>query len=112
MLKSKSLPILAGVAALTIAGVTALPAHADIALTGATPAASFVALGAQGFGAAPRLLTEQTSPFESGGVTPIDVVNGDAIAGANKSTTPTLSTLGWNSGANVGIGFNSNQTGG
>ena len=31
--------------------------------------------------------------------------------GANKTTTPTLATLGWSSGAEVGIGFNSDQTG-
>ena len=66
---------------------------------GPTAAASFVDLGAQGFGAAPRLLTLQTNDFESGSVTPVDVVHGDAVTGANKSTTPTLSTLGWTSGA-------------
>jgi hypothetical protein len=86
-------------------------ARADLVLTGATPALSFADIGAQGFGNAPRMLTEQTNTFESGGVTPINVVNGDAISGANKSTTPTLSSLGWNSGANVGIGFNSDQSG-
>ena len=86
-------------------------ARADIVLVGATPAASFVDLGAQGFGNAPRMLTLQTNTVESGSVTPINVVNGDAVPGANKSTTPTLSALGWNSGANVGIGFNSDQSG-
>ena len=54
----------------------------------------------------------QTNDFESGSVTPVDVVHGDAVTGANKSTTPTLSTLGWTSGAKVGIGFNSDQSGG
>jgi hypothetical protein len=87
-------------------------ASANLVLIGGTPEASFTDLGSQGFGAAPRLLTLQTSPFESGGVTPIDVVNGDAISGSNKSTTPTLGTLGWTAGNKVGIGFNSNQTGG
>jgi hypothetical protein len=86
-------------------------ARADLVLVGPTPAMSFVDLGAQGFGNAPRLLTEQTNTFESGSVTPIDVVHGDAIAGANKSTTPTLSALGWTSGAQVGVGFNSDQVG-
>src|SRR5438309_5811486 len=105
MQKFKALPILAGVAALTIAGVTALPAHADLVLTpGPTPAASFVNLGAQGFGNAPRMLTLQTNTFESGSVTPINVVHDDAVSGTDKSSTPTLSTLGWTSGANVGIG--------
>src|SRR5438876_742394 len=102
MLKSRSLSILAGAAAL---GITLLapPANATLVLTGPTPAASFVDLGAQGFGNAPRMLTLQTNDFESGSVTPVDVVHGDAVAGANKSTTPTLGTLGWTSGGNVGI---------
>ena len=95
-------------------------ANADLILvqvtsTGVVPAptvaASFVSLGAQGFGAAPRMLTLQTNDVETGNVTPVDVVHGDAVPGANKSTTPTLATLGWTSGANVGIGFNSDQSG-
>jgi hypothetical protein len=76
-----------------------------------TVAASFTDIGAQGFGAAPRMLTLQTNGIETGNVTPIDMVHGDAVSGANKSTTPTLATLGWTSGANVGIGFNSDQSG-
>jgi len=76
-----------------------------------TVAASFTDIGAQGFGAAPRMLTLQTNGVETGNVTPVDVVHGDAVPGANKSTTPTLATLGWTSGANVGIGFNSDQSG-
>jgi hypothetical protein len=97
----------------TMSGV----ARADLILvthTGApaaTVAQSFVDLGSQGFGNAPRLLTMQTNTVETGSVTPIDVVNGDAISGSNKSTTPTIGSLGWNSGANVGIGFNSDQRG-
>src|SRR5439155_20295475 len=78
----------------------------------ATVAASFTDLGAQGFGAAPRMLTLQTNGVETGNVTPVDVVHGDAVPGANKSTTPTLATLGWDAGNRVGIGFNSDQTGG
>jgi len=74
-------------------------------------AASFTDLGAQGFGTAPRMLTLQTNTVETGNVTPIDVVHGDAVPGANKSTTPTLATLGWNAGNRVGIDFNSDQTG-
>jgi hypothetical protein len=46
---------------------------------------------------------------ETGNVTPVDVVHGGAVP--NKSTTPTLSALGWTSGAQVGIGFNSDQSG-
>ena len=109
-----------GALALFAAGTT-FPgaANANLILVGgnppvpvATPAASFTDIGAQGFGAAPRLLTLQTNTFESGSVTPVDVVHGDAVPGANKSTTPTLSTLGWNFGSQVGIGFNSDQSGG
>src|SRR5204863_2117676 len=98
---------------LALTGMVAMSsaARADIVLVGGTPALSFRDLGAQGFGAAPRMLTEQTNTFESGSVTPIDVVHGDAVSGSNKSTTPTLATLGWTSGAQVGIGFNSNQSG-
>ena len=94
---SRMTPLL-GVAAAAL--LSSSVAHANLVLTpGPTPAASFVDLGAQGFGAAPRLLTLQTNGFESGSVTPVDVVHGDAVTGANKSTTPTLSTLGWTSGA-------------
>jgi hypothetical protein len=76
-----------------------------------TVAESFVDLGAQGFGAAPRMLTMQTTGVETGSVTPVDVVHDDAIAGANKSTTPTLAALDWGAGDQVGIGFNSDQEG-
>jgi hypothetical protein len=74
-------------------------------------AASFVDLGSQGFGNAPRMLTLQTNGVETGSVTPVNVTHGDAVPGANKSTTPTLAALGWTSGGLVGIGFNSNQSG-
>jgi len=93
-------------------------AHADLVLMdpsshapAATVAQSFTDLGAEGFGDAPRMLTLQTNGVETGSVTPIDAVNGDAVPGADKSTTPTIGSLGWASGANVGIGFNSDQTG-
>jgi hypothetical protein len=99
-----------GIGLLGMAAMSSV-ARADIVLVGATPALSFVDLGSQGFGNAPRMLTLQTNTVETGSVTPINVVNGDAVPGANKSTTPTLSALGWNSGANVGIGFNSDQSG-
>jgi hypothetical protein len=87
-------------------------ASANLVLIGGTPEASFVDLGSQGFGAAPRLLTLQTNTVELGSGTPVDVANGDAVPGANKTTTPTLSTLGWTAGNKVGIGFNSDQSGG
>ena len=93
-------------------------ANANLVLVGGNPpvqvstvAASFTDLGAQGFGNAPRMLTLQTNTVETGNVTPVDVVHGDAVPGANKSTTPTLAGLGWTSGAFVGIGFNSDQSG-
>jgi len=113
MMKFKSLPFLAGAAAVLLLSSAA---HANLVLVGGTPAASFTDLGAQGFGNAPRLLTEQAqgnNTFETGFATPVNVANGpDAISGADKTTTPTLSALGWNNGSQVGIGFNSNQTGG
>jgi hypothetical protein len=117
MPKFKSLPILAGAAA---ALLLSSAAHADLVLAGATAADSFLDLKAQGFGNNPRLLTLQTNnPFESGSATPNlanigePIITGDAQAngGENKSNTPTLSALGWSSGANVGIGLNTNQTG-
>jgi hypothetical protein len=75
---------------------------------------SFTDLGGQGFGAAPRLLTLQNpvNPnLETGSGTPINVANGDAISGTDKTSTPTLATLGWTNGGQVGIGFNADQTG-
>jgi len=108
-----------GLAALALAS---FPAKADLILvqnvggvTSPAPsiAASFTDLGADGFGHDPRLLTMQTSTVETGSVTPVDLPQGDAVpnAGGNKSNTPTLSALGWTSGSQVGIGFNSDQTG-
>lgn len=110
--------ILLASTAVLIAFASSPAAHASLILvtsTGApaaTVAQSFTDLGAQGFGNAPRMLTLQTNVVETGSVTPVNVVNGDAIAGANKSNTPTLGALSWDSGAEVGIGFNSDQTGG
>jgi hypothetical protein len=103
------------VAATTLAlmgvAVMSTAARADLVLVGGTPGASFRDLGAQGFGNAPRMLTLQDNGFEFGSVTPVDVTHDGAVPGSNKSTTPTLSALGWNSGLNVGIGFNSDQSG-
>lgn len=90
---------------------TSSVAKADIVMLGATPTAAFLNLGGQGFGADPRMLTLQTTGIETGNETPIDVEHGDAINGADKSTTPLLSALLWKTGADVGIGFNSGQTG-
>jgi len=94
-------------------------AKADLILVRATPtgpvpaatvAQSFTDLGAQGFGHDPRLLTLETGTDEFGGDTPTGLT-GEAVPGADKEATPTLSTLGWTSGSRVGIGFNSDQTG-
>ena len=112
MLKFKSLPFLAGAAALGIA-LLAPPAHANLVLAGGTPVGSFVDLSAQGFGNFPRLLTLQNTPTESGSVSPSNPNGtGDATCGGgpNKCNTPTISSLGWTSGGNVGVGLNTNQT--
>ena len=63
-----------GILAIGVA-ITAMPsvARTDLVRIGETPAASFVDLGAV------------TLPVS----TPVDVVHGDAVPGANKSTTPT-----------------------
>lgn len=105
--------VAATAATLALTGIAAMSsaARADIILVGGTPNASFTELGAQGFGNAPRMLTLQDNTFEFGSVTPIDVVHDGAVSGSNKSTTPTLSALGWTSGSQVGIGFNSDQSG-
>jgi len=90
-------------------------AQADLVLFGATPAQSFIDLGAQGFGNAPRMLTLQGTGQQdslTGAGTPVDQASGDVPSGENKVSTPTLTSLGWTSGANVGIGFNSDQSGG
>lgn len=53
----------------------------------------------------------QTNGFESGSVIPVNSPQGDAKCnGNNKCSTPTLSTLGWNNGGAVGIGFDSDQS--
>jgi hypothetical protein len=106
-------------------GSTALPsdARADLILFGGgSVGASFTDIGALGFGNAPRLLTLQNGPTESGQIVFTGGVAAPAsFAGANdvaspccdgsKNSAPTLGSLGWTSGANVGIGFNSDQEG-
>ena len=72
---------------------------------------SFVDIGGIGFGAAPRLLTLQTDPFEAGASTPTGLT-GNAEPGANKSATVTLGQMGWLPGNFVAVGFDTNQTGG
>jgi hypothetical protein len=100
-----------GVATCAVLAAMSGVAHAELILLGGTPTASFTDIGGEGFGNAPRMLTLQTNGFESGFETPVDVEHGDAIDGANKSTTPTIGSLGWTSGSKVGIGFNTTQSG-
>jgi hypothetical protein len=89
----------------------ATPANADLVLSQFT----FRDLGATGFGDAPRLLTLQDNVFESGatvagaGGTTILVPN--AISGVDKSLVYNVGALGWNTGANVGIGLDTNEIG-
>jgi hypothetical protein len=101
------------VLAIGVAFAATSVARASVVLVGGAtdPADAFRDLGAAGFGNAPRMLTLQTNDVETGNVTPVDVANGNAVSGANKSTTPTLNALGWTSGAQVGIGFLSDQSG-
>jgi hypothetical protein len=91
--------------------LAAVPAKADIVLFGLSDVLSFRDVGAQGFGDFHRALTLQTNGLEFGargfGNTQID----QAINGADKGNTPTIGQLGWTSGFNVGIGFNTDQAG-
>ncbi len=87
-------------------------ARADLVLLGGSIASSFTDTTAQGFGNSPSMLTLQTEGIQTGFVDSSGAVHGDAIDGANKANAFTLSEVGWTSGANVGIGYNSNQSGG
>jgi len=101
-------------AAVLLAGtaLTTLPANATLVLSDLV----FRDLGATGFGAAPRLLTLQNNVFESGatvagaGGTTI-LIGPDAAAGDNKSHVYSVGSLGWTSGANVGIGLDTDEIG-
>jgi hypothetical protein len=106
--RSALMGLLISTAAVAFSGSSA---RAELVLSSSTPATSFVDLGAQGFGNAPRLLTLQTNTFESGAVSGTGATSGDAITGANKANAETLAAVGWTSGTNVKIGFNSDQEG-
>ena len=91
------------------------PASADLVLYNGTVAKSFFAVGAQGFGNFPCVLTLHDNGNEIGGVSPCSGgvgcdngtrVSAEAIAGQNKASTPTLFQAGWGTGAQVGIAFN------
>jgi hypothetical protein len=103
-------------------------ARADLILLGNSPATAFVDLGAQGFGNAPRLLTLQlggTGASESGQLV-IDSSGNVSTAAfgspsrndvtppccdGSKNAAPTLSSLGWTSGADVKLGMNTGEAG-
>jgi hypothetical protein len=112
----------------------AMPAKAEFVLNNNV----FADLGATGFGNAPRLLTLQNAPFENGAVTsvggtqtflnnisigpaPTFAVTGTVCTsngscdtglrtGAKESALVNVTTL-WTSGAQVGVGLDTNQTG-
>jgi hypothetical protein len=100
--------LLAAVLLCPIAAQAPTPAKADLIFFGQ------VDIGAAGFGDAHRLLDMHLNGEEAGFMTPTDVCNGQAICSGTlnlKEGTPTLTTLGWTSGANVGLGFNVSQEG-
>jgi hypothetical protein len=109
------------------------PAHADIILSDLV----FRDLGATGFGNAPRLLTLQSDNLESGGTIATagggtsffyggiptvpqtsctsngscGATGGGTRTGANESLVYNVGALGWTSGAQVGIGLDTNEVG-
>jgi len=119
-------------AAAALVGLSA-PAKADIVLD----ALVFADLGGTGFGTAPRLLTLQSNTLESGGTIAgaggttqfffggiptvtqtactsngtCGAAGGGTRIGANESLVYNVAALGWTSGAQVGIGLDTNQTG-
>lgn len=120
--------------AATMLVTVALPAQAHFVLADET----FADLGGTGFGVLPRLLTIQHSGIESGAVisqngtqsflSPVGFsgLNGTTLAGipcnsnnscsgggldVNQSNLVNIAVFGWTSGANVGVGLDTNQTG-
>ena len=102
----------------------ALPAQADLVLSDLV----FRDLGGTGFGVAPRLLTIQNNVFEQGStfatagggtgftgqdgsVCTSNGTCGSTLTGANQSLVYSVAALGWNSGAEVGIGLDTNEIG-
>ena len=79
---------------------------------------SSVDIGALGFGAAPRMLTLQSTGTETSQVgasvpTAIDPdqATGQAIVGANKTEARTLGELGWIGASQFAIAYDSDQSG-
>jgi hypothetical protein len=115
-------------AAAAILAVTTGAAQADLVISDLV----FRDLGGTGFGVAPRLLTLQETPFEAGGTfatagggtgfttglppgtvcTTVQTCNnGQPLIGANESLVYSVGSLGWTSGAAVGIGLDTNEIG-
>src|SRR6516164_7965908 len=121
-----------GIASTTIARADLVLVDNGVGFGGCTDAncRSFTDMNGTGFGALPRLLTEQTSTYEaglvapngSGGVTFPTFANpaapgiaagttNVAIPGSDKASSPSLQGLGWTDASKVGIAFVSDQTG-
>ena len=124
--------LLLGTAAVLLA-LSGTAAEADIILSSLI----FRDLGATGFGNAPRLLTLQNNDLESGGVIAgaggttsfffggiptvpqtactdngnCGVTGGGTRTGANESLVYRVDSLGWFSGAQVGIGLDTDEVG-
>jgi hypothetical protein len=117
-------------AAVLLAGtaLASVPAKADLVISQFV----FADLGGTGFGVAPRLLSLQDNGFEGGGTvagpggttlftgptgTPCTgggggtCPQGEPITGANESKVYSVGSLGWTSGAQVGIGLDTNEIG-
>jgi hypothetical protein len=110
--------------AASILTALALPAQADLVLSELV----FRDLGGTGFGVAPRLLSIQQTGFEQGstfatagggtGFTgqtgAVCTSNGtcqSTLTGANESLVYSVADLGWFTGAQVGIGLDTNEIG-
>src|SRR4051812_7945986 len=89
--------------------LSALPAKADLVLSNLI----FRDLGGTGFGVAPRLLTVQNNVFETGGTVAgpggTTIITGPDAT--NQSNVFSVGSLGWTSGAAVGIGLDTNEIG-
>jgi hypothetical protein len=111
-------------AAALLAALTAMPAQADLVISDLV----FRDLGGTGFGVAPRLLTLQNNGFEEGGTvagtggttlfshggslcTAATCPVHEPSTGTNESLVYSVGSLGWLTGANVGIGLDTNEIG-
>jgi hypothetical protein len=118
--------LLLAATALAAIALSAMAAKADLVLNPVV----FRDLGATGFGDAPRLLTLQANDYEAGavisqggtqtflnnviGTQPGSICTNQNTCGAlnvNQSMLVSTQSVGWLTGANVGIGLDTNQTG-